>query len=140
MTKENNVTKLRLLEGYKFNVEFDDQTPGFLVDETKPIGEGTGPNPPRILATAIGHCLGSSLIYCLKKARVRVKDLETTVKMNFFKNDKGMRRVGNIDVQLHLEVKEEDKSRVPRCLKIFDNYCTVTQSVIKGIPVNINVT
>ena len=139
MTKESNITKLRLLEGYKFKVEFDDHTPGFLVDETKPHGEGTGPNPPRILATAVGHCLSSSLIYCLKKARVRVKDLETTVKMNFFRNKKGMLRVASINVQLRLKVNEEDNSRVPRCLEIFENYCTVTQSVIKGIPVNINV-
>ncbi|UCC58659.1 MAG: OsmC family protein [Candidatus Bathyarchaeum sp.] len=139
MTEQNHVTKLRLVEGYKFNVEFDDSTPGFLVDEVKPHGEGSGPNPPRILAAAIGHCLSSSLIYCLKKARVRVKDLETTVKMNFFRNEEGMRRVASIDVQLRLVVNEEDKSRVPRCLKLFENYCTVTQSVIKGIPVNINV-
>ena len=109
------------------------------MDEVKPHGEGSGPNPPRILATAIGHCLSSSLIYCLKKARVRVKDLETTVKMNFFKNEEGMLRVASIDVQLHLEVNKEDNSRVSRCLKIFENYCTVTQSVIKGIPVNIKV-
>ena len=139
MTEENNVTKLRLIEGYKFNVEFDDHTPGLLVDEVKPHGEGAGPNPPRILAAAIGHCLSSSLIYCLKKVRVRVKDLETTVKMNFFRNEEGMLRVASIDVQLRLVVNEEDNSRVPRCLKIFENYCTVTQSVIKGIPVNINV-
>ncbi len=139
MTDNYNVIKLRLLEGYKFKVEFDDQTPGFLVDETKPHGEGSGPNPPRILATAIGHCLSSSLIYCLKKVRVGVNDLETIVKVNFFRNEEGMRRIASIDAQLRLEVNEEDESRVPRCLKIFENYCTVTQSVIKGIPVSINI-
>ena len=133
------MTKLRLVQGYKFNVEFDDHTPGFLVDEVKPHGEGSGPNPPKILAAAIGHCLSSSLIYCLKKVRVRVKDLETTVQMNFYRNEEGMRRVASIDVQLRLKVNEEDNSRVSRCLKIFENYCTVTQSVIKGIPVNIKV-
>lgn len=140
MTDDSNVIRLRLLEGYKFNVEFDDQTPGFLVDETKPHGEGSGPNPPRILAAAIGHCLSSSLIYCLKKVRVGVRDLETTVKVNFFRNEKGMRRIASMNVQLRLKVNEKDESRVPRCLKIFEDYCTVTQSVIKGIPVSINVT
>ena len=140
MTDDSNVIKLRLLEGYKFNVEFDNQTPGFLVDETKPHGEGSGPNPPRILAAAIGHCLSSSLIYCLKKVRVGVKDLETTVKVNFFRNKKGKRRIASMDVQIRLRANEADESRVPRCLKIFEDYCTVTQSVIKGIPVSINVT
>ena len=139
MTNESNVTKLRLLEGYKFNVEFDDHTPGLIVDEMKHHGEGSGPNPPRILAVAVGHCLSSSLIYCLKKARVRIEAIETTVKTNFSRTGEGMLRVGSINIQLRLEVNEEDKAKVPRCLKIFENYCTVTQSVRKGIPININV-
>ena len=139
MIEDTNITKLRLLEGYKFDVEFDDNTPGLLVDETKPHGEGSGPNPQRILAVAVGHCLSSSLIYCLKKVRVRIKDIETTVKTNFYRTGEGMLRVGSINIQLRLEVNEEDKTKVPRCLKIFENYCTVTQSVRKGITININV-
>jgi uncharacterized OsmC-like protein len=42
-------------------------------------------------------------------------------------------------VQLRLDVDEKDKDRVPRCLDIFEKYCTVTQSVIKGIKVTVNV-
>ena len=139
MSKDINVTKLRLLEGYKFNVEFDDNTLGLLVDETKPHGECSGPNPPRLLAVAVGHCLSSSLIYCLKKTRIRIKDIETTIETNFYRTKEGRRRVDGINIQLRLEVNEEDKAKVPRCLKIFENYCTVTQSVIKGISVSINV-
>jgi uncharacterized OsmC-like protein len=139
MPKDCNVTKLRFLEGYKFNVEFDDNTPDLLVDETKPHGEGSGPNPPRLLAVAIGHCLSSSLIFCLKKAKVEIINIETTIQTNFYRTEEGRRRVGNIDVQLRLDINEEDKSRVPRCLKIFKNYCTVTKSVMKGIDVNISV-
>ncbi len=139
MTKESNVTKLRLLEGYKFNVEFDDHTPGLIVDEMRPHGECSGPNPPRLLAVAVGHCLSSSLIFCLKKVRVRIKDIETTVKTNFSRTEEGMLRVGSINIQLRLEINEKDKTKIPRCLKIFENYCTVTQSVRKGITVNINV-
>lgn len=41
------VTKLQLIDGYKFNVKSDvEYIPNFLVDETKPEGEGSGPNPP----------------------------------------------------------------------------------------------
>lgn len=31
------------------------------------------------------------------------------------------------------------KVRVPRCLKVFENYCKVTQGVRKGIELNVNV-
>lgn len=136
---ETTITKLKLLEGYKFRVEFDvDDMPNLIVDELKPIGQGSGPNPTRLLSAAVGNCLSSSLLYCLSKARVRVKNLETTVKTNMGRNEKGRLRVKNLDVQIHLEFEEKDKVRVPRCLEIFENYCTVTSSVRKGIEVNVN--
>jgi uncharacterized OsmC-like protein len=134
------VTRLKLLEGYKFRVEFDvDDMPSLIVDEPKPIGQGSGPNPTRLLSTAVGNCLSSSLLYCLSKAHVRVKNLETTVKTNIVRNEEGRLRVKNLGVQIHLDVEEEDKTRVPRCLEIFESYCTVTPSVRKGIEVNVNI-
>lgn len=140
MSQEGNVTKLRLLGGYKFKVEFDKKNiSDLIVDETEPIGREDGPNPTRLLAAAVGHCTSSSLIYCLHKSRIEIKDLETIVKTNIVRNEEGRWRVKSLDVHLRLEVSEKDKMRVPTCLKIFEDYCTVTQSLRKGIPVNITV-
>jgi uncharacterized OsmC-like protein len=134
------VTKLELVEGYRFKVGFDvEGVPNLVVDEMKPIGEGLGPNPTRLLSTAVGHCLSSSLLYCLSKAKVRVEKLETTVKANVERNEEGYLRVADFDVQVHLEVSDEDKARVPRCLSIFENYCTVTQSIRKGVEVKVKI-
>ena len=47
-------------------------------------------------------------------------------------------KVKNLDVQISLEVEDEDKKRVPRCLEVFEKYCTVTASVRKGTEVNVN--
>ena len=140
MSEKNIVTKLRLIDGYQFNVESDvEYIPNFLVDEAKPDGEGSGPNPPRLLAAAVGHCMSSSLIYCLKKARISVRDIETTVKTSLFRNETGKLRIRSIDVQISLKVDEEDEHRVQRCLTLFEDYCTVTQSIRKGIEVNVHV-
>jgi len=131
---------LQLREGYRFNVEFDvEGVPSLVVDEMKPIGKGLGPNPTRVLSTAVGHCLSSSLLYCLSKAKVKVKKLDTSVKAYTERNKEGYLRITGLDVEIHLEVNEEDKLRVPRCLDIFENYCTVTQSVRKGIDVKVNI-
>jgi organic hydroperoxide reductase OsmC/OhrA len=136
---ESVLTKLELLQGYRFKVEFDvEGTPNLVVDEMKPIGEGLGPNPTRLLSAAVGHCLSSSLLYCLGKAKVKVKKLDTLVKADVVRNEDGYLRVAGLDVQIHLEVNEEDKLWVPRCLSIFENYCTVTQSIRKGIDVKVN--
>lgn len=132
--------KLELVEGYRFRVGFNvEGIPSLVVDEMKPIGEGLGPNPTRLLSAAVGHCLSSSLLYCLSKAKIEVKKLETTVKANVERNKEGYLRIAGLDVQVHLEVSEEDKARTPQCLSIFENYCTVTQSVRKGIEVKVNI-
>jgi uncharacterized OsmC-like protein len=134
------VTKLKLVKGYAFGVEFDlEGMPGIVVDETKPAGENLGPNPTRLLSAAVGHCLSSSLLYCLSKAKIQAKNMETTVKTNVGRNEEGHMRVQSIDVQIRLDMPEVDKPRIGRCLEIFENYCTVTSSVRKGIQVNVNV-
>ncbi|MGE5187548.1 MAG: OsmC family protein [Betaproteobacteria bacterium] len=136
---ESVLTKLGLVERYRFKVEFDvEGVPNLVVDEMKPIGEGLGPNPTRMLSAAVGHCLSSSLLYCLGRAKVKVTNLDTIVKADVERNEEGYLRVAGLDVQIHLEVNEKDKIRVPRCLSIFENYCTVTQSIRKGIEVKVN--
>lgn len=137
---ESIYTKLKLRKGFEFKVVFDvADFPELLVDEIKPIGESTGPNPTRLLSAAVGHCLSSSLLFCLRKARVKVKDLETQVKANVVRNEEGYLRVKSLDVQIRLDVNEDDKSRVNRCLGIFENYCIVTQSVRQGLDVKVTV-
>jgi len=140
MTEKAIVTKLHLIDNYTFDSEFEvDYLPNIILDETKPEGGGSGPNPTRLLSAAVGHCMSSSLIFCLKKARVRINDLQTKVKTNLYRNDQKKLRIKNIDVEILLEVNKEDKQRVPRCLKLFEDYCTVTKSIRNGIEVNVNV-
>ena len=140
MSEKTIVTKLKLIEGYKFHVKSDlEYIPELIVDETKPNGEGSGLNPTRLLSTAVGHCMSSSLIYCLKKARISINHLDTTVKTDLYRNEKGRLRIRSIDLQINLKVKEEDKNRLKRCLTLFEDYCTVTQSIRKGIQVNVQI-
>jgi uncharacterized OsmC-like protein len=137
---ESTFTKLKLIRGYKFQAEFDAaDIPDLLVDEIKPLGENSGPNPTRLLAVAVGHCLSSSLIFCLSKARIKVKNLETTIKAAHERTEEGRLRIRKLEVQMRLDVDENDKNRAARCIGIFENYCTVTQSVRKGIDVTVNV-
>jgi uncharacterized OsmC-like protein len=137
---ESNLTKLKRIQGYKFRAEFDAEgLPDLIVDELKPLGESSGPNPTRLLSVAVGHCLSSSLLYCLAKARINVRNLETAVNATLERNEENYLRIKNLSVQMFLDVDEKDKIRVSRCLDVFENYCTVTQSVRKGIAVTVNV-
>ena len=133
-------TKLKLNKGYEFDVIFDVAgVPELTVDEMEPLGESLGPNPTRLLSAAVGHCISSSLLFCLQKARVSVKDMETSIKANLERNAEGYLRVSSLEVHIRLDVNEDDKSRFDRCLGIFENYCTVTQSVRKGMEVKVTI-
>ena len=137
---ESTSTKLSLIQGYKFKAEFDAEgIPDVIVDETEPLGENAGPNSTRLLFVAVGHCLSSSLLYCLSGARIKAKNLETIIIASRERNKEGKSRIGKLEVQMRLYMDENEIKRVSRCLGIFEDYCTVTQSVSKGIEVTVNV-
>ena len=56
------------------------------------------------------------------------------------RNEKGRLRIGKIDVSIMVELADGQYDRINRCLDLFEDYCIVTASVRKGIPVNVLVT
>ena len=131
---------LTLQQGYQFEAAFEDTAvPHLLVDEQPPLGDGVGPSPTRVLATAVGHCLSASLLFCLRKARIEPLDLKTTVQGSLVRNERGRLRIGELRVTLDPTFKLEDRERIGRCLEIFEDYCIVTASVRRGIDVNVQV-
>jgi uncharacterized OsmC-like protein len=125
--------------GYEFRVDFHTgDVPGLTVDEPPPLGQRRGPNAARLLAAAIGNCLGASLLYCLERARVPVTDLEATVEGEMVRNDRGRLRIGGIRVKLVPRIGA-DPERIERCRHLFEDFCVVTQSVRDGIDVQVEV-
>lgn len=132
--------QLTLEDDYRFTVRFGpEMLPDLTVDELPPLGSGQGPNPSRMLATAIGHCLGASLLYCLRRSRVEVKGLQTTVEGTLVRNERGRLRIGEIRVVLAPDVDPAQRERMGRCLELFEDFCIVTESVRAGIPVTVQV-
>ncbi len=132
---------LRQIEDFQFEVRFEDEgLPPFTVDESEPVGKGRGPNPSGLLAVAVGNCLSASLLFCLRKSRIEVEDLNTDVTGFLERNEAGRLRVARLEVQIRLHLSKEKPQRVGRCIQIFEDYCVVTASIRKGIPVNLRVT
>lgn len=131
---------LRLHRDYLQVVDFGppDQTL-IAIDEAPPLGHSNGPNPARVLASAVGGCLGASLLYCLRKARIDVSGLSTKVEGTLVRNERGRLRVGQLRVILAPTVPVEARERMTRCLDIFEDFCVVTESVREGIDVDVRV-
>ena len=128
----NRITK------YQFETRFDnDQLAPLLLDEPVPLGDDKGPNASRLVGAAVGDCLSASLLFCLEKAKQHVNGIKTDVVGTMRRNEKGRWRIAQLDVRITLDVVADQVQRVSRCLNLFEDYCVVTASVRKGIPVNV---
>ena len=132
---------LRFVRGYEFVATFEDggTLPPIVFDEPVPLGEGSGPNASAVLAAAIGDCLAASFAFCLRKTRLEPLDMTAAVVAHVVRNEQGRFRISGIDVELAPEVREADRPRHERCERLFEDFCIVTESVRRGIPVNVKV-
>jgi uncharacterized OsmC-like protein len=105
-----------------------------------------GPNPARLLGLAILGCLSASFIFCLKKRNFKVDDFNAEAEVIISRNDKGFLRVKNINVDIEPSISDPKAlKRAKQCLKstkdgvsLFEQFCTITQSIRSGIDVNVN--
>jgi uncharacterized OsmC-like protein len=129
---------VRLDRDFEFVAEFDD-VPGAApihFDEPQPMGGGEAPNAAAVLGAAVGNCLAASLTFCLRRARMDVQGMTAHVTTHVKRNDRGRFRIDGIDVELEPVVGGH--LRLDRCTELFEDFCTVTASVKRGIPVHVS--
>jgi uncharacterized OsmC-like protein len=103
-------------------------------------GKGQAPDPNRMLAATVGSCLTLSLLLNLQGFKPGPKELSTKVKYTIGTGEQGLPRFKSIDVEIKPvfggTVKKEFLKRIT---DNFQKFCTVTESVRKGIPVNVTI-
>ena len=117
------------------------------VDEKhKRSAEKIGPNPSRLLGLAVLSCLSASFEFCLQKRNLSIEDLNATAEITIIRNEKGFWRIKKIDCNIKPSIQDpKARKRAEQCLKtikdnvFYEQYCIVTESVRKGIEVNVNV-
>lgn len=132
---------LEQLQGFEFRVKFDwPGVPDLLLDEPEPLGAKHGPNASRVLAAAVANCLSASLVFCMRnKFRQDPGPLRANVTGRLERNERGRVRVGALDVALQLSDKAEEIHHLDRCNEQFEDFCVVTESIRRGIPVSVRV-
>ena len=134
---------IELIEDLTFKLNLENPVlPELLVDETHDVNspEALGPDPSKLLIAAVMGCLNASLAFCLKKAHIPLKGMKAQGMLTSRRNEQGFWRVSEIDVEIFPEIEiEKGIPRMEKCLDIFHNYCTITQSVRQGIPVNVTI-
>jgi uncharacterized OsmC-like protein len=137
MGELEKTVELEQREKYRFEATYPGQPFGPLtLDEPAPLGGSAGPSPVHSLATAVGHCMSSTLVNTLERAHVPVSTLHTVVEVEVGRNEKGRLRVRRLALQIQTApLKEEDRERFDHCVAIFEDFCTVSGAVREGIPI-----
>ncbi|NMC07345.1 MAG: OsmC family protein [Candidatus Lokiarchaeota archaeon] len=125
-----------------FKVSFEGlDVPSLRVDETNKIeADMIGVTPARLLASAVGSCLASSLMFCMSKRNVQLDTFTARAQARTGRDPDGRLRVQEISVDLLPRTTDPAAiKRLAECKKVFEKFCTVTESVRKGIKVVVNV-
>ena len=125
---------------YAFRVRFHDTgLEPLLTDESPPLGSDAGPNPARLLMASVANCLAASLLFALRKFKQNPDPLHCTVTADVGRNAENRLRVLGMQATLQLGVPSGQLEHLDRVLNSFETYCTVTQSVGQGIPIQVTV-
>jgi len=112
------------------------------IDEPETFhGTDLGPSSVEYILIGIGGCLGSTLAFCLKKYDIEIKDLEINVNGTLSHNGPLKRlRLIKVDTDIFLSTKNTDKTKeIDECIMNFKEHCVVSNSIIKGLPIDVNV-
>lgn len=130
---------LEQVSDYEFRVRFDDTAiPDLITDETSPLGGDAGPNPSRLLGTAVANCLAASLLFALRKYKNNPGTIGAKAKLTLTRNEHNRLRITHIGVDLQLADKAEVFEHLDRVLAQFEDFCIATQSVRQGIAVDVS--
>ncbi|MCZ7558731.1 MAG: OsmC family protein [Burkholderiaceae bacterium] len=139
MSAESVTVRLAQRHDYQFEVRYGPDVPAVVGDEPPPLGQGAGPSPIELLASAVGNCLSSSLLFALRKFKQQPEPLSAEVTAEIGRNAENRLRVLALRARLTLGVPGASLDHVDRVLGQFEQFCTVTQSVAAGIPVTVEV-
>ena len=128
---------LRQEQDYRFVVDWREGRAAFVADEEPPLGGGDGPSPLQLLLSAVAGCLSSSLVFALRKHHEDGGTIRAEAFGRTGRNARGRLRVEAIEVRLGLGVPATEVRSLGRIVQEFEDFCTVGQSVARGIPLTV---
>lgn len=129
--------KLKRIENYLFQLDFG-EFGNILADEPAPLGGGEGPSPSALLAASVANCLSASLLFALARKKEDPGEMTAEVTGTIERVGKYL-RVTRVKVALHLGVEKSALPSLDTALKVFEDFCTVTQSVRAGVAVDVEI-
>jgi uncharacterized OsmC-like protein len=112
----------------------------YIDEKHKKNKDKVGPSPVKLFALSVLACLAASFIFCIQKKNLSLSDLEAKAETKIARNDKGFWRIKKIDICLIPKTNNLTiRKRINQCTKFFKNYCIISESVRKGIDIDIKI-
>lgn len=127
--------KIRRLGDFRFLIDFGAGIPQLQADDTAPLGAGEEPSPDQLLLAAVANCLSSSLFFALREFKQDAGNITTTVTARIDRNEDKRLRLQETAVVVQPGKRGDEVQHLDRILSQFESFCTVTESVRRGIPV-----
>ncbi|MDR4305037.1 OsmC family protein [Chelatococcus sambhunathii] len=131
--------RIRHVEDFRFLVDFGPPLAELAVDEAPPIGGGEGPFPEQLLLASVANCLVASMVFALGKFRQNPRGVSAEARCELGRNAEGRLRIQAIEVLISLDAEASEMDRIDRVLEQFERFCTVSESVKRGVPVSVTV-
>lgn len=132
--------KLTQQSDYQFLIDFGGALPQILADEPPPLGQGMGPKPDHLLLAALANCLSASLLFALRKFKLDPGGITAVATGTVERNAEKRLRIVGVRVEISLGGDSTTMEHLDRVLSQFESFCTVSQSVEAGIPIQVGVT
>jgi uncharacterized OsmC-like protein len=137
---EQPEVRLRQIADYRFDIDFGPDLPHLEADEPPPIGSGQGPNPSALLVAAVGSCMSASFHFAMQKFRESPGPITATARATIGRDEQHHLRVQAIAVSIAFTAAAATIGHLDRILDQFEQFCTVSASVRRGIPITVSVT
>lgn len=125
------------IDKFKCDIRYGEGLPLLRTDEPSPLGEGSGPTPAQLLASAVGNCLLDSFYFALTKFKNNPEPLSCEVNAETGRGPEGKMRVLSMHAVLRLGNTSNELAQLDRAIEQFEGFCTVTQSVRAAIPIEV---
>jgi organic hydroperoxide reductase OsmC/OhrA len=102
-------------------------------------GEGKYLCPDEIFISAVGGCLLTTFLYFKRKRNLNLDGINVLVKGNVDLVGAEGYRITGIEAVLQILVKKEDEAEAKKCADLALNYCHITRTLEKAIPIKTSV-
>ena len=113
-----------------------------IIDEPESFhGDDQGPSPIEFFLIGTGSCIASSLIFCLNKNNIKFSNYEVVVEGKLkHKGPNLLLKLVKILIQIKFNIDDEkSRSKVDYCKSIFQSHCPLSDSIMHGIPIELEI-